>query len=289
MKNRLLASYKNGNYTVKLYEDGTKIKETDFDEFEAEFPDSIDLKITNYCDLNCPMCHEMSSTSGVDGDLNSKFLSTLKQGTELAIGGGNPLAHNGLISFLKRMSKQGVVCNLTINEKHLLQNRELMEDLIAKKLIYGIGISLNEINDYTIQFAITHKNTVLHIINGIFTDFEKIANKDLKILILGYKKFGRGKVYYNNDIEVNMKKTKHILPTLFNKFACVSFDNLALKQLDVDKLLSPKEWKEFYMGDDGEATMYVDLVGAKCARSSTSEVRYGIEDNIIDMFNKVKK
>ena len=44
---RVISYYKNGNYFVKLLCDGTKIKETSDDSFVAEFPDSIDLKITN--------------------------------------------------------------------------------------------------------------------------------------------------------------------------------------------------------------------------------------------------
>ena len=43
-----------------------------------------------------------------------------------------------------------------------------------------------------------------------------------------------------------------------------------------------------YMGDDGEASMYIDLVERKFARTSTSETRFDLENNIIDMFNKVR-
>ena len=44
MNNQLLHSYKNGNYTVNLFADGTKEKFTDDDFFKADFPDSMDLK-----------------------------------------------------------------------------------------------------------------------------------------------------------------------------------------------------------------------------------------------------
>ena len=91
----LLAKYKNGNYTVRLFSDGTKIRFTLDDEFNAMFPESIDIKITNYCDISCLMCHEDSSTKGVHGNLEHPFLDTLVAGTELAIGGGNPLSHPG--------------------------------------------------------------------------------------------------------------------------------------------------------------------------------------------------
>ena len=50
MARQLIAVYQNGNYVVKLYGDGTKEKITSEDSFRASFPDSIDLKITNYCD-----------------------------------------------------------------------------------------------------------------------------------------------------------------------------------------------------------------------------------------------
>ena len=100
---KLLANYKNGNYIVKIYSDGTKIRYTSKDEFEALFPESIDIKITNYCDSNCSMCHERSDTLGKHARIDHKFLTTLKRGTELAIGGGNPLSHPQLFEFLSLM------------------------------------------------------------------------------------------------------------------------------------------------------------------------------------------
>ena len=42
------------------------------------------------------------------------------------------------------------------------------------------------------------------------------------------------------------------------------------------------------MGDDGTATMYVDMVKGEYAKSSTSTERYPIEDNIIPMFEKIR-
>lgn len=50
-------SYRNGNYTVKLNtENGTKIRENDLDFFDAEFPESADVKITNRCSNGCSFC-----------------------------------------------------------------------------------------------------------------------------------------------------------------------------------------------------------------------------------------
>ena len=98
---KLLGAYKNGNYNVTIFDNGTKIRETKEDKFVSKFPECIDIKITNYCDRNCPYCHENSSTKGKHGILSRNFILTLKPYTELAIGGGNPLSHPNLIPFLK--------------------------------------------------------------------------------------------------------------------------------------------------------------------------------------------
>ena len=71
-------------------------------------------------------------------------------------------------------------------------------------------------------------------------------------------------------------------------FKVVSFDNLAIDQLKLRRIFSNKDWNEFYMGDDGQFTMYIDLVEEKYALSSTSIERFEIMDDIVDMFNVVK-
>ena len=53
-----------------------------------------------------------------------------------------------------------------------------------------------------------------------------------------------------------------------------AFDNLAVDQLRLREVLGDKNFNDFYMGDDGEYTMYVDAVEERFAVSSTSEKRY---------------
>lgn len=49
--------YQNGNYTVSIdLNTGTKIRENDLDYFKADFPESMDVKITNRCNMNCYFC-----------------------------------------------------------------------------------------------------------------------------------------------------------------------------------------------------------------------------------------
>ena len=102
MKKQIIAKYTNGNYKVQILSDGTKIRYTKDNAFKPEFPESIDVKITDYCDMGCAYCHELSTPKGKHANLDIllEVLKPLLPGTELAIGGGNPLFHPNLLPFL---------------------------------------------------------------------------------------------------------------------------------------------------------------------------------------------
>ena len=77
----------------------------------------------------------------------------------------------------------------------------------------------------------------------------------------------------NHTIVNNRKRwLKNILPDIIDRFNTISFDNLAIEQLDVKRLMSDEEWEQFYMGDDGTSTFYVDMVEQKFAKSSTASM-----------------
>lgn len=288
---RLLGEYQNGNYTVKIYNDGTKIRETNDDVFVASFPECIDLKITNNCDMGCPYCHEDSKLDGKHGDiLNTKIIDTIRPFTELAIGGGNPLSHPDLILFLKTLKSKNIIANMTVNQNHFVSHQDLIRDLVENDLIKGLGVSLVEVNDEFINTITQYPNAVIHIINGITTlnDFRRLYNHNLKILILGYKEIRRGKEYYSPKVEVTKNDIYKNINEIINGFKVVSFDNLAIKQLDLKRIFTQKDWDEFYMGDDGQYTMYIDLVEEEYALSSTSTQRFKLMDSVVDMFKVVK-
>lgn len=290
----LLGTYKNGNYTTSIYSDGTKVRMTEAESFISAFPENIDIKITNQCDRNCPMCHERSTTCGNHGDiLNADFIDTLHPYTELAIGGGNPLAHPDLIPFLIKLQANKIIANITVNQTHFIQCQSFIRYLVDAELIHGIGVSLVNADKQFIETIKQYPNAVVHVINGIFNeeDYLALRNNGLKMLILGYKNFGRGTNYlysYNLAIENNQSWLYDNLETMLKEFNVVSFDNLAIEQLDVKRLMSEEEWESFYMGNDGNFTMYIDMVNRKFARCSIADDRYDLLDNIEDMFKIVK-
>ena len=149
---KFLKGYENGNHITKIYDDGTKIKETghfefrplpgmkggpkvwvpdDADHFTYDFPENADIKITDYCDAGCAYCHENSTVKGVHGDLRriEKTIDSLHAGTELAIGGGNALAHPDLIWFLEKLKKKGVIA---IEDEKLKERGEKPKDYITR-------------------------------------------------------------------------------------------------------------------------------------------------------------
>lgn len=292
----ILGEYKNGNYMVRIYDDGTKMRYNDLNSFTPAFAENCDVKITDKCDGRCPFCYEGCTPNGKHGDiLNLKFLDTLHPYTELAIN-GNDLSHPDLVSFMYKMKEKKIILNMTVNQIHFERHFNIIKEWINEGLIYGLGVSLKEPTDEFISMITEFPNAVIHVINGVVSvhDLVCLAGHNLKILILGYKHLRRGESYYEqNDEAVNALQedlNKYLFPEIIDNgwFEVVSFDNLAIKQLHVQEHLPKEQWEEFYMGDDGNYTFYIDMVDGTFGKNSLATERYPVMDNIDDMFNKIK-
>ena len=261
----------NGNVFVALLEDGTKIRVT-HGQANPVYPESIDLKITDYCDLGCPYCHESSTESGkhCDPEFVLRYLDGLPSTTEIAIGGGNPLAHPELLTILQGITRLGLVANLTVNQRHVRRYWTLIERLICDNLVYGFGVSGSQPQHelYRITPHVVH-----HLIVGVHEPEDALRLP--KVLVLGYKHAGRGKEYATMriPIEARIERWKNKIKELLGKVH-LAFDNLAIEQLELRSILDDDAWKVLYMGNDGEYSMYVDAVMKTFAVSSTSEQRF---------------
>lgn len=293
---KVLGEYKNGNANVVILDDGTKIRTTKDDEFVLDHAENMDIKICDRCSAGCPMCHEGSTPDGKLADImNAKFIDTLHAYQEVALGGGNVLEHPDLIPFLHKLKDLKVITNITLNQIHFEQNEELVKQLIDQELIYGLGISLVNPTLEFIEKVKKYPNAVIHVINGMFTPKSYLAlrDNDLKLLILGFKQIRRGNDYFaehEDYVEKNQNWLKENLEKVNKGFKIVSFDNLAIEQLDVKRLMSDKEWDEFFMGNDGTSTFYIDMVEEKFAKSSTApfDKRYPLLDSVDDMFKTIR-
>lgn len=273
----------------------------------------IDLKITDYCDMGCSMCYECSSKSGRHANFSTvrSLIDSLDDYTEIAVGGGNPLSYPNLDELFQLCSNRHVLLNMTVNARHFMQSKNLKN--IRGNLYYGeingLGISLP--SDYSVEQTkelcrelngrSEYENVVVHVINGLVTleQIRLLEKYKMKVLILGYKDKGRGEQLKRNkasDIERNQETLRNELERLISMAKIVSFDNLAIEQLSIKDFCKEHEieFNRLYMGDDGEFTMYVNLVDETFAISSTVKDKYKIRDytNSFDahvMFDKVRK
>lgn len=297
-------SYTNGNYKVLLNTvSGTKIRSTNDSEFRASTVESIDIKISDRCNIGCSCCHENSTPNGDLADLTFEgtFLEHMHPYTELAVGGGNVLEHQGFEQFLLDCKKHQYIPSVTINQQHFMESYDFIKRLCDEKLIYGLGVSLTNPSADFIERAKSIPTVVVHTIAGLTTeaDYEALRDKGLKVLILGYKKFRRGETLYDRihssiDNKINSLKNR-LKEIIDNKwFEVISFDNLALNHLNLKDIMDKNEWERFYMGDDGvdgemtSATMYVDLVKRKFAKNSCSSERFDLLPTIENMYDYLR-
>ena len=289
---RKLATYKNGNTTTTIYDDGTKTHFTMDDEFNFEFPEAHDISISQCCDNGCEWCYYGCSPTGKHGRLLGwKFIGSMRPFTEIAINLQRPI-HPDLGAFLFFMHQHSIICNVTINQNHFMDKdmRSELDVWVRQGFINGIGISLTDpTQDGFIEEVKKYPNTVIHIIAGVtpWEDIQYLMGRGLKLLILGYKQTGRGKDYFcrfENVLSITSKMTDlgNNLDEVIEGFKVVSFDNLAIEQLHIRDRLSDKEWNMFYGGDDGTVTFFIDLVKGVFARNSLSQITYPIGDKTID-------
>ena len=290
---KLIAQYTNGNYDVALFDDGTKIRRNDLDNLTPSFAESNDITITTKCNGGCKYCYLGCNEQGQHADLNQPFFDTLHPGQEIALN-ANDLSHPDLENFLERMKKQGVICNLTINQRHLKEHLQTLKDWQDRKLIWGIGISLINSKD-DILWTNGLKNIVVHCIDGLITkeDMKNLSNHNISLLILGYKVLGRGIDYYNDNkqtIQANIDYLQDIVAIYGNSFRVIAFDNLALEHLKLHTKIPKEQWELNYMGDEGSYTFFIDAVNKKFAVSSLAEEQYDYTPDMTvdDMFRFVQ-
>ena len=290
-----MAVYKNGNTIVLIKSDGTKIRYTPDNVIaNPQFPESIDLKITNCCSVGCPACHECSTPDGAHGNLDHPILDSLKPYTELAIGGGDPMSHPGLEAFLKKMKDKEVFCNITVHWTSFRDNYPVLKRWTKESLIHGLGISINEVIPEEIIDKITEfPLAVVHSIIGVANPpvFAQLVNRNLNILLLGYKTFGRGVGYKQDNSEsvgVRMNWVHEHIRKFPEKFRTVAFDNKAIDQVFLKEMLDPETFDRIYMGNDGSFTMYVDLVKGEYAASSVSPRKTIDSNDITKLFETIK-
>lgn len=291
--------YKNGNYDVLLnLTNGTKIRYNEEDSLIPDRPESMDVKITNKCSHGCLFCHENSISNGksADKEILSNFAKHVLPYTEIACSGGNIMEDIEITEyFLKRLQESEAIPSITLQQEDFVKYNDILHHWVHDKLVYGIGISVDNPREKELHNLLgLYPNAVIHTIAGLYnnTYFEPLYDKNYKILFLGFKHFRRGHRYYmamHNDIDKNIEWLSDNIMELNKRFKVVSFDNLAIEQLNMKDKISKDIWEKYYCGDDGNYTFYVDLVEGGFAKNSTSIARFPIDNKTpVEMFEEVR-
>lgn len=294
----MLHRYKNGNALINIDNDGSRVVEYE-DTLQLDYPLNIDIRVSNKCSFGynpntgksfCSFCHESQRTDGSECNyeqLKSK-LSDLPKGIELAIG-ANQLTEN-LYEFLLWAKSKEYISNVTINQGHLKRDLTMIKNAIDVGTIKGLGISYRGGLKWDIPSQILeYSNTVFHVIAGIdsFAEVEVLADMGVKkILILGEKNFG----YNFGHVDLNSRKHREWfwwVHKLFSKFSVVSFDNLGLEQLKINRFFMTKSWEVF---NNGEHSLYINAVDGYFAPSSRSNDKTDWnEKDISEYFKNLEK
>ena len=285
--------YINGNYMVICKGNGGREKRTLLHSdttFRSEFPDSIDLKITNQCNIGCPFCHENSVPTGkwFDIDKTERMLSCLpKVPIEIAIGGGDIITNLSLFnSFAEWCEKWGFDIRVTVSAKSMFSKDFL------RRYSTSMGISIQNLKDLD---SVIDRNTfylggltVYHIIVGVFPydQLEELFKRVNRVLILGFKQFGRASGTKPKDLEEWRRIVKSEMYKGYRKVT-IAFDNLALEQLQIKDAMLQGEWNRTYWGHEFSSSMYIDAVEETFAPTSTSKDRVKWSDmSLLDYFKK---
>lgn len=267
-------------------------------------------------------------------------LDTLpKVGIEVAIGGGDvldPSVKPDLEKLIEWLYENNFNPRITINIETISSilnqknstgiskyffvrnpiNKKLEKDLgiSSVNIKLPVGISINKFGER--EKKIIHRIAggcsgyyipVYHIIAGIFppesidelVQYANILN-GAKILVLGYKSFGRGKTitpkYNLLDVGKTIKSTLlkfrgQVIPKSKGSVT-IAFDNLAIEQLNLREAFTTSEWESIYMGDEFTHTMYIDAVEETFAPTSRNENRSSWQDyqyNVVEYFINNKK
>ena len=292
----IINTYQNGNASIQIQSDGTRI--INFDgELQLEYPLNIDIRVSEKCSMGfnpatntsrCAFCHESARVDGnvANFDILLNKLAGLPAGIELAIGVNQ--WNKQFEHFLQVTKDRGWIVNATVNHGHLLRDYKAINNAIQQKMIYGVGISYRKEFPLERLSLIQSDNVVLHVIACIdeLEDVRQLSQTGIKkLLILGEKDFGFNINKVNLD-SANHKNWYRKTVTLLDDFAVVSFDNLALEQINFKRFITDEHWNSAYQG---EHSMYINAVSGYFAPSSRSNEKTNWDKMSLKEFFKQKE
>jgi hypothetical protein len=296
-----IATYYNGNHRVIVYEDGTKDIETgyytgdvwhstDDETLTYNFPERITLKLAQY---------------NVE---NIKYLiSTMTTGTECNIEGGNLFKFPDFLEILKLLHDQGIITNVTIDISTIKEHKDLIEDLIKTNLIFALGISIQyypHVDKEDIKIVDSFgSNVVIHATAGHIDKHTLPILTGRKVFIHGFNPSPKVKAMlekFEKQINKNILWLKKKVSALQSMCLSISFDKLAISQLNPERVLKLSEEQYDDLFNDNDAIddkgniifsdMFINLQKNLISFTPQSEkfIPFEKDKSIIELYSKLK-
>lgn len=300
----------NGSKTRMSFVDGKTI-----DPIYSYSPELVDLKITDFCPYNCPMCYVDSTKNGRHANEYDIYallhaLSDLEV-FEVAIGGGEPTLHPKFMRILATCKASNIVPNFTTKNYSFLRDDVVMAKVL--KIVGSIAISVSDENDVEIaakiiaRYPFCGEKFSVQYVMGMQSKygFKQLLENvdDLKInrlTLLGYKDSGRGTDNKINNKVYDYSDWFDIIKNRKNSYAVVAIDTVLAATWDQQlKDHNVPQW--MYHVKDGGFSCYIDAVdntlnessyGDKTARklkNSSSNKNEELEQSILEAYHSFQE
>lgn len=240
--------------------------------FKTQVPHIVDVKPSNACNFGCSFCYENSTPEGSECDPDDmvRFARMLNEiGTyELSIGGGDPCFFwkgrflEELYRIIKTFSR-GYVNVTTFNASFARKLMKFYRHYFPARL-FGIGFSIHGLKSAASYIDLLNQKPpnvqlVAQHVWGSVSFEETIEMMQMlsqvegsHLLLLGFKKVGRGETY--NNIPIPENKTLEAVK-YFMKELTISVDSLFVKTYPVFKKVFPHSTTD----QEGLFSCYVDI------------------------------
>jgi len=247
---------------------------------KAIAPELVDLKITDLCHFNCPMCYQSSTKNGAHAEFSTLYGLAVCLGAcgvfEVAIGGGEPTIHPEFVRILQCFRDEGVVPNFTTRNLVWMRDEEQRVPIMAACGSFAHSADnaaqVRRLLETTDKYGIPRHRFAIQVVMGTVQawEFESLiqvcAENNVTVTLLGYKDVGRGKdvkpIPYEWWIESYLKVNK--------KTPCrLNIDTALASQCEEKlRLIAPSVvWHRH----EGAFSMYIDAVAGKYGPSSYHE------------------
>lgn len=117
---------------------------------ELSYPEFYDVKVTPYCEGNCPYCYQDSlCTVNHSPNIVEKFQEYFEPLTEnqkpfqIAFGGGEPTSHPDFYELMKKCSEMGITPNYTTNGMWVDYDYDKKQKIVEATIEFCEGVAVS--------------------------------------------------------------------------------------------------------------------------------------------------